>query len=513
MRAVRPLFPGGKRVTYTFDDAGHRITGVHHHTSGAQLLQSLLYSYGSGQVVVTESNGDVVTWTYDDALRLTREQRSGTNAYDVTYAYDAASNRTTKLTGGVTTSYTYNNAGALTVANTGGTLTTYSWDDAGNNTVVNANGSLTTLAWDDQNRLQVLELPSGGRVTQTYDHEGRRRQREDANGTVKFVWDGKQLLAELDSGGNTLARYTAHPSGAGVPAGETYGPIVSQRRGATSSFYLPDALGSVLRLAGANEAVTDSYVLDAWGAQIAASGSTTNPFRYVGSLGYYAESALSLDYVRSRWLRPGTGSWLSIDPVLDQPPYTYAGQRPMFVVDPSGKVWLLLILFGVVVYVGICVHQRLDEARAELTAVWKDHNEHPFYAVRGTDVHTLGYCRSVDACGILSVGSWIYWASELMEYILDLLGFAEHSIEAVDVASNMCGANVGLQLQRGIKGTCSGCCWLTEAAYLGAGKWRIVFRAQTRCQLPGYRPKRHKTDPDYVPYQCERDVGAYAFSP
>ena len=258
-----------------------------------------------------------------------------------TFACDAASNRTTKLTGGVTTSYTYNNAGALTVANAGGTLTTYSWDDAGNNTVVNANGSLTTLAWDDQNRLQVAELPAGGRVTQTYDHEGRRRQREDANGTVKFVWDGKRLLAELDSGGNTLARYTS-----GV---DEFGPTVSQRRGATSSFYLSDALGSVLRLAGANESVTDSYVLDAWGAQVAASGSTTNPHRYVGTLGYYTESALSLDYVRSRWLRPGTGSWLSVDPVEGEQRYGYAGGRATWEVDPSGEIAPLAWLGGALI--------------------------------------------------------------------------------------------------------------------------------------------------------------------
>jgi len=352
-----------------------------------------------------------------------------------TFACDAASNRTTKLTGGVTTSYTYNNAGALTVANAGGTLTTYSWDDAGNNTVVNANGSLTTLAWDDQNRLQVAELPAGGRVTQTYDHEGRRRQREDANGTVKFVWDGKRLLAELDSGGNTLARYTS-----GV---DEFGPTVSQRRGATSSFYLSDALGSVLRLAGANESVTDSYVLDAWGAQVAASGSTTNPFRYVGSLGYYAESALSLDYVRSRWLRPGTGSWLSIDPILDQPPYTYAGQRPMLVVDPSGNVWLLLLLFGWMVYIALCLKKYFDEGKE-----WKDRGE-----IAHQDIHCYAYCMGAQHCGVVGVGDWVYYASEVMEEVLQAGEWASE-----DIATNRCGARMGDKWIEGLQPSCQYCC-------------------------------------------------------
>jgi hypothetical protein len=31
------------------------------------------------------ANGDRVTWSYDSLYRLTREQRSGANAYDMTY--------------------------------------------------------------------------------------------------------------------------------------------------------------------------------------------------------------------------------------------------------------------------------------------------------------------------------------------------------------------------------------------------------------------------------------------
>jgi RHS repeat-associated protein len=436
----------------------------------------------------------VVTWTYDDALRLTREQRSGTNAYDVTYAYDAASNITTKLTGGVTTSYTYNNAGALTVANAGGTLTTYSWDDAGNNTVVNANGSLTTYAWDDQNRLQVLELPSGGRVTQTYDHEGRRRQREDANGTVKFIWDGKQLLAELDSGGNTLARYTS-----GL---DEFGPTVSQRRGATSSFYLSDALGSVLRLAGANESVTDSYVLDAWGAQIAASGSTTNPHRYVGSLGYYTEAALGLDYVRSRWLRPGTGSWLSIDPILDQPPYTYAGQRPMFVVDPSGELWLLILIFGVQLYIALCVWQRLEEVKS----TYPKPTDLGGYGAQATseELHATAYCLGYKHCQLAACGDWIYYGSEIMEAIEDLFGGC-HDLERRDVACNYCGAHIGWQIGRGVRKVDCWSCGRRVTSYASANQtdWSVHLRYDSRtCRLS---PVMAVTPGEYY-YLCRRFV-------
>ncbi len=44
------------RFAYTYDNAGNRHT-------------------------VTEDNGDVVTWTYDNANQLIVEERSGANAY------------------------------------------------------------------------------------------------------------------------------------------------------------------------------------------------------------------------------------------------------------------------------------------------------------------------------------------------------------------------------------------------------------------------------------------------
>jgi hypothetical protein len=34
-----------------------------------------------------------VTWSYDNNYQLTRERRSGANAYDITYTYDPVGNR------------------------------------------------------------------------------------------------------------------------------------------------------------------------------------------------------------------------------------------------------------------------------------------------------------------------------------------------------------------------------------------------------------------------------------
>jgi len=330
-RATTITLANGTRTTMGYDDAS-QVTLIRHSKSDDTQVAKYEYSYNDVGVrtSVLEGNSDRVTWSYDNAWRLTREQRSGDNAYDITYSYDSVGSRATKLSGGVTTTYSYNAGDAVTGADAGGTLTTYSWDDAGNNTVVNANGTLTTYTWDGENRLATIQTASGT-ITLSYDAGGLRRARQDASTTRKFIWDLQSLLLETDGDGATVAQYTG--------ALDTYGPLVSQRRSSTSRFYHPSVLGTIETLTGADAATTDTYILDAWGVQHASTGSTPNPFRYIGALGYYTEPDLALAYVRARWLRPATGSWLSVDPVTAEMRYGYVAGYPTIMTDETGEQW------------------------------------------------------------------------------------------------------------------------------------------------------------------------------
>ena len=329
------------RATYTYDSTA-RTTGVRHTKADGTLLAGYEYSYNNAGIPtgVVEGNGDRVTWSYDSVYRLAREQRSGTNAYDLTYTWDGAGNRLTKLASGATTTYTYNAGDALTVENAAGTLTTYSYDSAGNTSTENAAGSVTTYTWDDENRMTGILLPSGGGTwTMAYNPSGLRREKQAAGTTTRFVWDtvgallaapssASRLLQETDADNATTAHYTA---GLGM-----YGPTVSQRRSSTSSFLHGSLLGTIETLTAADQSVSDTYILDAWGREVASSGSTVNPHRYIGHLGYYTGPSLSLNYVRARWLRPATGSWLSVDPVRRGQRYAYGKAYPAASADPSG---------------------------------------------------------------------------------------------------------------------------------------------------------------------------------
>jgi len=136
------------------------------------------------------------------------------------------------------------------------------------------------------------------------------------------------VLLETDGNGNTQVTYTQTP--------DIYGQIVSQRRSNTTTFYHHDALGSTLALTNSSETVTDSYRFYAFGGTLTNSGSTINPYQYVGNLGYYNEPALSLQYLRARYYQPSMGRFVSPDPISFADNYIYVSNNPATGPDPSG---------------------------------------------------------------------------------------------------------------------------------------------------------------------------------
>ena len=150
---------------------------------------------------------------------------------------------------------------------------------------------------------------------------------------MNYIWDveSDNVLQETDDLGATTATYTNEP-------GE-FGGLVSQSRGGTESYYHFDALGSTRELTDDTETVTNTNMYDAWGVDVASSGTTENPFRWVGRLGYYFDDASGKYYIRARRYEPIVGRWLSVDPigVTDGATlYRYGQGSPLTRRDPSG---------------------------------------------------------------------------------------------------------------------------------------------------------------------------------
>ncbi len=129
----------------------------------------------------------------------------------------------------------------------------------------------------------------------------------------------------------TTATYTTLPGTLGGP--------LSQRRSGQSRFYLPDHQGNMRQLTDAPGSTTDLLLTDAWGMQIASSGTTVNPFKALGQWGYFSDRSNYL-YVRARYLKPALARWISRDPLPDNASYAgaydYGANRPLLFVDPTG---------------------------------------------------------------------------------------------------------------------------------------------------------------------------------
>ena len=164
---------------------------------------------------------------------------------------------------------------------------------------------------------------------------------------TQYVWNPltDAYLMETDGAGNPTAVYTQEP--------KPYGGLISQRRSGQTSYYHQDALGSTVQLTDADEHVTDEYVYSAYGEAVAQSGSTVNPFRWIGGVGYYHDDATGDYYVRARNYAPAMGRWTSADPLM------FIDGNNLYVAyfipgkaDPSGEVEPVTVVCAIIVVIG-----------------------------------------------------------------------------------------------------------------------------------------------------------------
>src|SRR5438094_3690790 len=177
-----------------------------------------------------------------------------------------------------------------------------------------------------------------GSVTIIYDGDGNRVSETVGGVTTKYLVDTlnpthlPQVLDETVNG--SLTRTYAY----GLQR-INENQLISGTW--TPSFYSYDGHGEVRLLTSTAEAVTDVYQYDAFGNQIATTGTTPNNFLYSGE---QFDSSVGLLYLRARYYRLPTGRFLTMDPyqgTIRNPAtlhkYAYTANNPVNFVDPTGR--------------------------------------------------------------------------------------------------------------------------------------------------------------------------------
>ncbi|MFF2367787.1 RHS repeat-associated core domain-containing protein [Streptomyces sp. NPDC058122] len=360
-------------VTNTYEEGTDRLTRSLT-TDATRAVQDLNTTYDdTGNVTSTFDTAnlsgtgktDYQCFTYDGYQRLT-------DAWTPSTASCATSGRTTTNLAGASpywTSYTYTSSGLrkteTTHTGTGDSTRTYCYDSAhphqlsatisttsctsvsptyvydfGTTTTRPSGTDTQSLTWNANGDLDtLLEKTSSGTTKSTtshvYDADGNLLIRRNTSGETVLYLGTTEV--HLDTS-NSTAKYWAQRY---YSAGSTTLALRTNKTGAQTLAYLagdPHATSTV-SLDATTQAVTKRYLTPFGAARSGGTGTWADDKTFLGKT---TDPTSNLTYVGAREYDPGTGRFLSVDPVLDTSDaqslngYTYADNSPVTESDPTG---------------------------------------------------------------------------------------------------------------------------------------------------------------------------------
>ncbi|MFZ5759521.1 MAG: RHS repeat-associated core domain-containing protein [Thermodesulfobacteriota bacterium] len=308
-------------VLRTYDQQ-YRLTG----TEAAAVYGLSLVRDGAGNVLaildVVDPAADQ-SFAYDSLYRLI----DAAGIYGgIGYTYDRVGNRQTRISETEYDIYSYLDDSNQLLTVTASNPATYTYDAHG--TII-GNGTLT-FVYDQANRLTVVR--EGESLVSEYGYDGRNmRVKKTVNGRTTFCHYDPQgkLLAETDGSGNPLRDYIYLDD---EPVAMT---IYGEQAGIY--YFLTDHLGTPQKLIDeTGQVVWQANYLPFGQAMIDPASTVENNFRFPGQ---YFDQETGLHYNWNRYYDPGTGRYLTPDPIglaggINL--YSYALQNPVNFIDPFG---------------------------------------------------------------------------------------------------------------------------------------------------------------------------------
>jgi RHS repeat-associated protein len=302
---------------YSYNNRGELSRLTNYTPKGRQLSTFSNISYEVGNTTQVNavfpgipSFSGVTTYEYDSKGELIQEHSSRNGGYTHNYSYDSSGNAIF-FNDQYHPDYNSNNQPVEAG---------YSFDGNGNPILYKNN----CLLFDPDNHLtefkdnnDAIKLKAG------YNGLGLRIWKENDNGRIYFLYDGTDLLAELDQNGTIKTINIFGATG-----------LLSRN----DTWYQYDIAGNVIHRSDNNGKVIYTDLKDAWGNNLVTS-SSTDPFGYNAQWGYYTDVETGLILCTYRYYDPSSGRFLTRDPIgyVDGPNlYTYVGNNVVNQQDPLG---------------------------------------------------------------------------------------------------------------------------------------------------------------------------------
>jgi RHS repeat-associated protein len=267
------------------------------------------------------------SYAYDLIYQLTGINYASGDAE--TFSYDAMGNRLSRTYNGETTTYTYNAANEILTAGT----VNFSHDLRGNLT---AKGE-QQMHWNNRNMMNRVVQPGKADVLFEYDAFNRRASQQNENGTTRYVYDGQNLVLELNEQNQPVSYFSYGANGL----------IGKEDLSANKTiYYLYDGLGNVVNTTDEAGRILQTYEYEAFGRVRNISFDPHNDFRSLGAYGLLQDDATDFRYNRARYYDAEIGRFISRDPIgiaggINL--YGYARNNAVNWVDVDGEAYLKLL--------------------------------------------------------------------------------------------------------------------------------------------------------------------------
>lgn len=344
--------PNGVASAYSYDTMD-RLARLRHAGGAATVADYQFQLSPVGNVTQITEPAGAHAYTYDALDRLTTATHPSLPAES--YAYDAADNRTSSHRA---KSHTYQPVNRLTGAGD----VSYAYDANGNLTSKTDGAGAWAYGWDYENRLTQVKRPDGQLITYKYDALGRRVERGKGGKWTRFTYDDDDVVLDVASDGSTVEYVN------GLALDEK----LARHDGGVTHYFITDHLGSTRALTDASGAVVERLDYDSFGD---GAGSAVTRYGYAGR---ELDADTGLLYYRARWYDPQTGRFISEDPSEFDGGvnwYAYVGGSPLSLNDPDGEIWNFVVGAGVGVATGYII--------AKLTGTCYTLNDLVFDAVTG----------------------------------------------------------------------------------------------------------------------------------